>query len=70
MESQLARLLLLMPLQLYHLPPPLPLQSVTLHARSLDASPCCPVLLCFSRYCTFRLKMFYFFVFVPYVLFV
>ena len=35
------------------------LGSVTLLARSLDASPCVPgIVLCFSRYCTLRLKMF------------
>ena len=60
------RLLLLMILQLYHLPPPLPspvsnssclfTQCQPLYAR------CCAVLLYFSRYCTVRLKMFpYFF---------
>ena len=60
MESQLALcLLFLMPLQLYHLPPSPP--PVSNSSCSLNTSPCCSVLLCFSRYCTFRLKMFYFF---------
>ena len=52
------------------------LQSVTLLACPLDASPsvpgaarCCTVLLYFLRYCTVRLKCFIF-VFVFYVLFV
>ena len=38
------RLLLLMTLQLYHLPPPLPPPSVTLLACLLDASPWCQLL--------------------------
>ena len=58
------RLLLLTILQLYHLPPPLPppvSNSSCLFTRCqpLYAS-CCTVLLYFSRYCTVRLKMFYF----------
>ena len=46
------RLLLLMTLQLDHLPPPLPPPSVTLLACSLDASPCVPVVVLY--YCTFH----------------
>ena len=55
-------LLLLMILQLYHLPPPLP-PSVSnscclfTQYQPLCAS-CCTVLLSFSRYCTVTLKMF------------
>ena len=65
-------LLLLTVLQLCHLPPPLPPPSVTLVACSLDAShlhaSCCTMLLCFSRYCTVRLKMFHFCLFFMYYL--
>ena len=65
MKLQLAlRLPLLMILQLYHLPPPLPLpvtnsSSLFTRCQPLYAS-CCTVLLYFSRYCTVRLKMFIF----------
>ena len=45
------RLLLLMTLQLYHLPPPLPPPSVIL-VCSLDASPCMPAVV--PCYCTFQ----------------
>ena len=69
MKLQLAlHLLLLMILQLYHRPPPLP-PPITLLAYSLDASPSIPavgtVLLYFSRYWAVRLKIFslYFVVF-------
>ena len=69
-KLQLAlHLLLLMIFQLYHLPPPAsPVSnSFTLLAWSLDSSPCMPaVVLClyFSRYCTVRLKMFSFCVYL------
>ena len=58
------RLLLLTILQLYRLPPPLPppvSNSSCLFTRCqpLCAS-CCTALLYFSRYCTVRLKRFYF----------
>ena len=68
-------LLLLMILQLYHLPPPLrPVVSnpscLVTQRQSLYAS-CHTVLLYFSRCCTIRLKMLsLFFVFVLHVLFV
>ena len=69
-----ACLLLLSILQLYHLPPPLPppvSNSSSLFTRwqPLYAN-CCTVLLYFSRYCTVRLKMFFFVLFVFYALFV
>ena len=55
-------LLLLMILQLYHLPPslPSPVSSTSClftHCQPLNDS-CCAVLLCFSRYCTVSLEMF------------
>ena len=58
------RLLLLMTLQLYHLPPPFPPPSVTLLACSLDASPWCQLLHCTTvlfevLYC--KMKNVYFF---------
>ena len=64
-------LLLLMVLQLYHLPPPSPppvSNSSCLFTRCqpLYAS-CCTVLLYFSRQCTVRLKMFYFVFFMYWV---
>ena len=54
-------LLLLMTLQLYHLPPLLA-PPIPLLACSLTVSPCLPavVLLYFSRYWTVRFKMFHF----------
>ena len=53
MRLQLALpLLLLTILQLYHLPPPLLLQSAALLACSLDASPCMPAVVLY--YCTFQ----------------
>ena len=66
---------IVMILQLYHLPPPLPLpvsNSSCLFTRCQPPyASCCTVLLYFSRYCTVRLTMFsLFFVFVFYVLFV
>ena len=69
------RLLLLMILQPYHLPPPLPppvSNSSCLFTRCQPPyARCCTVLLYFSRCCTVRLKIFsLFFVFVFYVLFV
>ena len=56
--------LLLMILQLYHIPPPLPppvsnSSCLFTQCQPLYAS-CCILPLYFSRYCTVRLKMFYF----------
>ena len=64
-KLQLAlRLLSLMILQLYHPPPPFPppvSNSSCLFTRCQPLyANCCTVLLYFSRYCTVRLKMFYF----------
>ena len=64
-KLQLAlRLLLLVSLQLYHLPLLLLFQAVVLLASSLDSSPDMPgVLLCYRtlRYCTVRLNFFFIF---------
>ena len=73
-KLQLAlRLLLLMTLQLYHLPAPLPPPVSNFlpftPCQSLYTS-CCTKLLYFSRYCTVRFKMISLFcVFVFYILF-
>ena len=76
LQFALCLLLLTILAELYHLPPPLPppvSNSSCLFTRCqplvLYAS-CCTVLLYFSRYCTVRLKMFSFSVFVFDVLFV
>ena len=51
-KLQLAfHLLLLRILRLYHLPLPLPVQSVTLLACSLHASPCMPAVVVYYRTC-------------------
>ena len=55
-------LLLLMKLQPYHLPPPLPSPVSNSSCLFVQCQPlfssCCTILLCFSRFCIIGLKMF------------